>query len=70
MYCHAATKSVAFEQQVLESAGVAARSIVRSEFALNNVDVFPNFLGDDLVRYDANFDRDLGYFVEKIRVSP
>jgi len=40
------------------------------EFALKNVDVFPNFLGNDLVRYDANFDRDLGYFVKKNTRQP
>jgi hypothetical protein len=40
------------------------------EFELKNVGVVPHFLANDLVRYDANFDHHLGYFVEKNTRQP
>jgi hypothetical protein len=35
------------------------------EFHLRNVSVVPNFLAGDCFRYDAHFDHELGYFVER-----
>jgi hypothetical protein len=40
------------------------------EFKLKNVSVVPSFIASDLLQYDAHFDRELGYFVEKNTRQP